>query len=161
MPTVLELAGVASDALVTQGDSLVDLIEGRRLSEWRNRVVLSEESTQMSKADLSAQRGLRVTGSVHYRGWHLIASREFWPRRFLPEALRLKVFDVDEDPDESRPAWSFVADPWLRYRYVQLIDRIQRNHAEARKRWASDGDEEVHRMDPDSLDQLKALGYIE
>ena len=161
MPTVLELAQVHTEDILMQGDSLVDLVEGRRMPEWRNRVTLSEEPSAMDKTRSSRNTGVRVFGSMFYRDWHFIASRRFWPRRgYWPESFRLKAFDVADDRQEERSLWSFVPDLYMRYKYTQLLNHVQANGIEAWSRWTNGGDQE-YRFDPDVLDQLEALGYVQ
>jgi len=160
MPTMLELSGVDPSGLLVQGESLVDLVEGRRGDHWRDRVVISEEPTSMDRARPDRQHGLRVTGSVYYRGWHLISSRNFWPQRYVPEVLRMKVFDFAGDPHEERPLWSFAPDLYVRWRFAETLNAIQTNGAEAWRKWTEDGRGEELRYDPDLIDRLEALGYV-
>ncbi len=162
MPTVLELARVPSDPLLIQGDSLVALVEDRNVGFWRDRVTLSEEPDVMERAKPSRNRGIRVGGSFFYRNWHFIASRRFWPERgYWPEALRMKVFDIDADPDEESALWSFLGDPWAHYIYATLLNEVQANNIEAWRRITENDSSTGHRFEPEVLDQLKALGYIE
>lgn len=161
MPTLLELAGVDANGLLMQGDSLVGLLDGDGGSTaWRDRVVLSEEPMSMDKANPSRQQGLRVIGSFFYRDWHFIASRQFWPRRWVPESLRLKVFHLSKELDEE-PLWSFAPDVLMRLRFAHLLDSVQKNDYAARRSWTSEEQDATHRMDPEALEQLKALGYVD
>jgi arylsulfatase A-like enzyme len=132
MPTVLEFAGVDASGMVMQGDSLASLVEGRNPEFWRNRVVASEEVTMRDKVDTSRNVGLRVSGSLFYRDWHLIASRMFWPQRgYWPESLRLKVFNLESDPHEHSAAMRFLPDAYLRYRYTTGLNQLQSISEEA------------------------------
>lgn len=107
-------------------------------------------------------RGLRVHGSLFYRDWHLIASRSFWPQRgYWPEALRLKVFNLADDPEERRSAPRFLPDVYLRYRYTSGLNRLQSISEEAGRRWITEGQEQNYEFDPDTLEHLKALGYVQ
>jgi arylsulfatase len=161
MPTVLEFAGVDASGIVMQGDSLVSLLEGRDPEFWRNRVVASEEVTVRDKVHTSRNTGLRVSGSLFYRDWHLIASRMFWPQRgYWPESLRLQVFNLGSDPHEHDAALRFLPDAWLRYRYTTGLNRLQSISEEAGKLFRGAG-EQAYQFDPDTLEHLKALGYVE
>jgi hypothetical protein len=85
----------------------------------------------------------------------------FWPQRgYLPESLRLKVFDQAEDPQESRALPRFLADAYLRYRYTSGLNRLQSLGEEAQQRFRST-QETDYEFDPDTLEHLKALGYVE
>jgi arylsulfatase A-like enzyme len=161
MPTVLEFAGVDASELAMQGDSLVSLIEGRDREFWRNRVTASEEVTVRDRARAWRNRGPWVSGSLFYRDWHFIASRAFWPRRgFWPESLRLKVFNVAEDPREFHSLTRFLPDVYLRLRYTLALNRLQSISEEARRRFTPT-QEQNYEFDPDTLEHLKALGYVQ
>jgi len=161
MPTVLEFAGVDSSGLAMQGDSLASLIEGRNSEFWRNRVIASEEVTMRDKVETSRNTGLRVSGSLFYRDWHLIASRMFWPQRgYWPESLRLKVFNLSDDPQERSAAARFLPDAYLRYRYTEGLNRLQAISEEAGRLFRS-STEQDYEFDPDTLEHLKALGYVQ
>ena len=163
MPTVLEFAGVDTRGVVMQGDSLVDLLEGRKPEFWRNRVIASEEASQRNKTRAWRNQALFVSGSLFYKDWHLIASREFWPGRehvYWPESLRLKVFNLKDDPQEQRPVTRFAPDAYLRYRYTSALHRLQSISSEAGRRFTKT-EEQNYEFDPDTLEHLKALGYVE
>jgi arylsulfatase len=162
MPTILEFAQVDASGLAMQGDSLVGLLEGRDREFWSNRVIASEEAVTRNGVRTQRSRGLRVHGSLFYRDWHLIASRAFWPQRgYWPESLRLKVFDLANDPQELDPMLRFMPDVYLRYRYTSGLNQLQSISEEARRRWVVAGQERTHEFDPETLEHLKALGYVE
>lgn len=161
MPTILDFAGVDTSGLVMQGDSLVDLIEGRNPDYWKSRVIASEEVTARDRVNDSRNRGLRVFGSLYYGNWHFIASRMFWPRRgYLPESLRLKVFNQAEDPQEVQPLKRFFPDAYLRYRYTSGLNELQTIGEDAQRRFRGTSQTD-YEFDPDTLEHLKALGYVE
>jgi arylsulfatase A-like enzyme len=161
MPTILEFAGVDARGLAMQGDSLVSLLEGRDPEFWRNRVIASEEVMTRDRVKPGRNRGLRASGSFFYRDWHLIASREFWPQRgYWPESLRLKVFHMTDDPEEGRTVTRFLPDAYLRYRYTSGLNRLQSISEEAGRTFRS-SQEQDYEFDPDTLEHLKALGYVE
>jgi len=161
MPTVLDFANVDTSGLVMQGDSLVSLIEGRDPDYWRSRVVASEEVTTRDRANGWRNSGLRVVGSLFYGDWHFISSRSFWPRRaIVPESLRLKVFNQADDPQEATALARFFPDAYLRYRFTSGLDELQSLGEEAQRRFRST-QETNYEFDPDTLEHLKALGYVE
>jgi hypothetical protein len=157
MPTILELAGVESGELLMQGDSLVDLADGSRADRWRDRIAVSEEPSFMTReAPYSC-------GSLFFRGWHLLSSRPFVPRVGgwrPPPVLGLKVFDYAERPEEDRALLTFLPDLYIRHRYSRIVRELQANGLIAWERLTSRS-EQVRRLDPDALDQLRSLGYIE
>jgi arylsulfatase A-like enzyme len=161
MPTILEFAGVDSSGLTMQGDSLVGLMEGRDPEYWASRVIASEEVTTRDRVKDYRNRGLRVMGSLFYGPWHFMSSRGFWPRRgVVPESLRLKVFNQAEDPQELDERLRFFPDAYLRYRYTSGLNQLQRLGEEAHRRFRST-DETNYEFDPETLEHLKALGYVE
>jgi arylsulfatase len=161
MPTILGYAGVDTSGLVMQGDSLVDLIEGRNPDYWKSRVIASEEVTVRDRVNNSRNRGLRVFGSLYYGNWHFIASRMFWPKRgYVPESLRLKVFNQAEDPQELTSLKRFFPDAYLRYRYTSGLNQLQTIGEDAQSRFRSTAQTD-YEFDPDTLEHLKALGYVE
>jgi arylsulfatase A-like enzyme len=161
MPTILDFAGVDSSGLAMQGDSLVGLIEGRDPNYWKSRVIASEEVTTRDRARPWRNTGLRVSGSLFYNDWHFISSRAFWPRRgYAPESLRLKVFNQAQDAQETSALPRFFADAYLRYRYTSGLNRLQSLGEDAHQRFRS-SQETDYEFDPDTLEHLKALGYVE
>jgi arylsulfatase A-like enzyme len=161
MPTILDFAKVDTSGLVMQGDSLVSLIEGRDADYWKSRVVASEEVTSRDRAKGWRNTGLRVSGSLFYGDWHFISSRSFWPRRgFVPESLRLKVFNQADDPQEGNSLARFFPDAYLRYRFTSGLDELQALGEEAQHKFRSTQDTN-YEFDPDTLEHLKALGYVE
>jgi arylsulfatase len=161
MPTILEFAKVDASGLVMQGDSLVGLLEGRDPDHWKSRVVASEEVTTRDRAKSWRNTGLRVSGSLFYGEWHFISSRSFWPRRGLvPESLRLKVFNQAEDPQEANALARFFPDAYLRYRFTSGLDELQSLGEDAQRKFRST-QETNYEFDPDTLEHLKALGYVE
>jgi Sulfatase len=162
MPTVLELAAVDRTGLMLQGDSLVDLVEGRRSDYWRDRVVFSEEPTAMLK------RNPCSCGSTYFRDWHVLSSSwvAAWiakpARRMMPQLLSVLAtgaFRVDPQRPADVLAASFLPDLALRWWQRSLLtDLRQTNMATWRK--LTSGAEEHDVIDPDTLERLKGLGYV-
>ncbi len=161
MPTILDFAAVDASGMTLQGDSLVGLIEGRNPDYWKARVIVSEEVTTRDRTRAWRNSAPWVYGSLYYGSWHLISSRAFWPRRgVVPESFRLKVFDQAEDPQETRALPRFFADAYLRYRFTSGLDELQSLGEDAQRRFRST-QEINYEFDPDTLEHLKALGYVE
>ena len=156
MPTVLELAGISRDKILMQGDSLVDLIEGRNLSFWRERISVSEEVTDMSKGQM------HTWGSFLYHNWHLISTKTV-PRIggvLLPGALWMGVIDYEQDPNEAGYELSFLPDLYVRWAYARLMRRLQSNSVEAYKAWTKGESGDTYALDPDAVNRLRSIGYL-
>jgi len=159
MPTVLELAAVDRQELLMEGDSLVDLIEGRDAERWRNRVAISEEPEIMEK-----QRPCPCASALH-QDWHLISSTRFWPPRggsFFPSLqafAKTRVYEFREDPTEESMLFSFLPDLYVRWAFSDLISDLRdTNMTTWRKLTAGEGVD--LQLDPATLERLKGLGYV-
>ena len=78
----------------------------------------------------------------------------------MPESLRLKVFNQAEDPQEGNSLARFFPDAYLRYRFTSGLDELQSLGEEAQRKFRSTQDTN-YEFDPDTLEHLKALGYVE
>jgi arylsulfatase A-like enzyme len=157
MPTVLELAGIPLNDLLLQGDSMVNLIEGRNLQYWRDRIVVSEEVSQMVK-----HQGY-MCGSFFFRGWHLISTRNVprsgWKSR-LPGEFRLRNINFKKDPAEASYDQWFVPDLYLKWIYRRTMSEIQNNDFEAFAVWTKRDRLEKQEHDPDAVHRLKSIGHL-
>lgn len=157
LPTVLDLAGVDKTDLLLQGRSLVGLIDGEDQDYWRNRVVVVEEPTAMRKSDPCN------CGSLYFRDWHVLASSWMWPRDYLyaPDLqafLTSSVLAVDKPRGESQ-AWSFLPDLLVRLAHRGILgDLRDANMSTWRKITEGEGGNRV--IDPDTLERLRGLGYV-
>jgi arylsulfatase A-like enzyme len=160
MPTILELAEVDREPLLLQGDSLVPLIEGQDPDFWRNRLVLSEEPTAMEKGDPCS------CGSVYFRDWHIISSRYFFPRnRTYQPAPHLQTFAAtfalkvapDARGEELSP--TFVPDLLFRWRHGKTLSRLRAANM-ATFATVTANDQGAGVIDPETLDRLRGLGYV-
>lgn len=158
MPTVLELAGVDRGDLLLQGHSLVGLIEGERPEAWRDRVIVSEEPTAMLKGNPCN------CGSLHFRDWHLLGSSWTWPGRVLrfPNLqtwLTASTYRVAEDDRSERLAVASLPDLWLRWRHQAAL-RDLREADMAIWRGLTAGEAGGGTIDPETIEQLRGLGYV-
>mgnify|MGYP005841865261 CR=1 FL=1 len=160
MPTILELAEVDREPLLLQGDSLVPLIEGRDRDLWRDRIVISEEPTAMDKGNPCN------CGSVYFRDWHIISSRHFFPRsRTYQPAPHLQTYaatfalTIAADARGEQLSPTFVPDLLFRWRHGAILSGLREaNMATFATVTANDQDGGV--IDPDTLDRLRGLGYV-
>jgi arylsulfatase A-like enzyme len=157
MPTVLELAGVERGDLLLQGQSLTGLIDGERPDYWRDRVIVSEEPTAMLKGDPCS------CGSLYFRDWHVLSSSWMWPRDhlYLPDLqafLATNVLAVDKPRGESLAA-SFLPDLLVRSRQRSFLTELREANMAAWRK-LTEGDAGGRVIDPDTLERLRGLGYV-
>ena len=157
LPTVLDLAGVDKTDLLLQGRSLVGLIDGQDPDYWRNRVVVVEEPSAMLKSDPCH------CGSLYFRDWHILSSSYMWPRDrlYAPDLqafLTSSVLQVNKPRGETQD-WSFLPDLWVRFRQRAILAELREaDMATWRKITEGEGGNRV--IDPDTLERLRGLGYV-
>ena len=157
MPTVLELAGVATEPLLLQGDSLVSLMQGQDPDFWRDRIVVSDEVIGRPRDDR------RSWGSVFHRDRHYLNSRRFSSREVLADGTAdplttLKVFDTRRDPREQRDL-AAEADAPLAPAAVDFLAELIARNTEVSEALTRDASETIV-LDPTVQDQLRGLGYL-
>ena len=160
VPTILELAEIDYGDVLLQGESLVELIEGRNMDYWRDRVVVSQEPHAMIREKPCP------CASLIYRNWHLVASTWTWPGGPLvswfptPQAIaKLRVFDFHEDPAEAETLWSFLPDLHLRWVHYDAISRLMAIDGKIHEQITAD-DAAGRRLDPETIEHLRGLGYV-
>jgi len=144
-PTVLELAGIDPKRLPLQGDSLLPLARGEA---WPDRVAISEEVISYDRS-----RPERVRASLFFRQWHLL-----WSRHEGERAVR--AFDYQADPQEERPLATAAWDPLLRRSLLSLLRDLKAANLEIWREMTRGAAEAVP-LDPETQEQLRALGYID
>jgi arylsulfatase A-like enzyme len=147
MPTVLELAGVDSSALLLQGDSLVPLMHGENMSYWRDRVAWSEEVI-----NYRAREAPQAWASAFFRSFHILRSRSV-----------TAVFDFVEDPSESlplTPETGGLPPGLLDGELGSVMERIQQANIGI-WRAITGGTVQPIRYDPEVQERLRALGYLD
>jgi len=158
LPTVLELAGIASDFLLLQGDSLVPLLEGGGGTQWEQRPVISDEVISRARGDT------RPWGSIFVDRWHVLSSQRFfdgreWKDPNTDPATRLKIYDRIADPQETSalseaPYEKFGAEA------NAFLGTFQEKNG-AINRILTENSEALIRVDPETRDRLRALGYFD
>jgi len=151
MPTILDLAGVDTENLLMQGSSLVDLIEGRRMDYWNDRVVMSEEPMASPTDDPCPY------GSLFFRGWHFLASTGM---RGVPHAIDKRAYHYVVNPEEARPSFRLVPNVLAWFRHDPVVCDVQADLIAARKSWVGGANAGALKINPATLERLRALGYI-
>lgn len=164
MPTILDLAGIPTETLILQGDSLVPLAKRENLPRWRNRVVVSEEVVNRKSSESAAW------GSVFFGPHQVLTSKETLTLASIGKKIGLrpsantglesKIFDWSRGPGQDKPRRSFALN-WLLKREVRLFlnEAFRRNRqlATSLRGQAIENSE----VDPEVQQRLKALGYLE
>ena len=102
-------------------------------------------------------------GSLYFRNWHLLSSSWMWPRDHLyapglQAFLTTSVLAVDK-PRGERQAWAFLPDMLVRWRQRSTLAELREaNMTTWRKVTEGEGGERV--IDPDTLERLRGLGYV-
>lgn len=161
MPTILELAGIDRTDLLLQGNSLVPLIEGRESLRWRDRVVVSEEPIAMDQEEPCS------CASLLFRDWHLISSTYLWPADqsdpVLPDLqtfVKTHVYGFREDPrEDDMPLLSFLPDLYVRWLTNDVVSQLRESNQDTWRKLTA-GDSLERKLDPDTLEHLRGLGYV-
>jgi arylsulfatase A-like enzyme len=152
MPTILELAEVDDSDLLMHGDSLVSLMQGSDPNRWKNRVTVSEEPMAMKRNDPC------VCGSLFFDEWQLHGTIRSWPSRVRSEFVKSAVYRFREDG--ITPVASFLPDLSSRIVRIRALSRIQAANIALWRKITEDEAGDIYRMDPDTLEELRGLGYV-
>jgi len=167
MPTILECAGIRTDSLIMQGDSLLSLARGDRRRFWEERVVASEEVVLKKKRDALGH------GSFFFKNWHLMYSdaidRKGTPSAKMPFYKRIKTFftvnnfrifdyiaDEDESRDDEQPFLSALCGRPI----GNMLRKLQEHNTVIWERITKGSRRDILH-DPDVTEHLKALGYLQ
>ena len=142
MPTILDLAGVDTSDLLVQGESLLPLMIDGREGPWSRNLAYSEEAL-LKKSRLDP----RPYGTVFFDRWHLLDSLH----------APMTLFDLGADPMELNP---LRMNRGSSERLRTFLDEMQRAELEIWRN-ITGGEEQDVALDPETIDELKALGYLE
>jgi arylsulfatase len=153
MPTILELAGIDTETLPLQGDSLIPLMEGRQLSYWNDRLNVSDEVVYRAQKSAKDARG-----SVFFRDLHLLTT--VLKTKGTPKSRKATLgLDLALDADEASPVVLNEKDAL--YQTIRpFLERHQSRNIEAAKQLTDDHAGPMT-VDPSHQFQLRALGYLE
>jgi hypothetical protein len=147
MPTILELAGIPTDGLLLQGDSLVPLMRRENSSFWRDRIAWSEEVINYRDREDS-----EVWASAFFRSFHILRSRR-----------ATAVFDFVDDPSESLPLTSDTGGlppGLLDGELASVMERIKLANIGIWRAITGGTVQPIH-YDPEVQERLRALGYLD
>jgi arylsulfatase A-like enzyme len=134
MPTVLDAVGFDPDPVLFQGESLVPLARGVSLELFDTRLIYVE--------------GGYPGETVFYCGdYHILPEKNI-------------VFDLSGDPHERKYLNEFLLDFELKSRGRQLLEKYNRTYTALNEVMSPAGGDPLE-VDPETLKQLRALGYIE
>ncbi len=169
LPTLLDLAGLPRPD-VAQGQSLAPLLLGREMDV--RPVILDEFRVDEASGEMvgnleiidgrwgaSLEIGPLPEGADPKRGRHAVPAGGRWGvhHPYFPDAPRLLLYDLARDPFVRK---AVNADhPELVDKYWRLLLEQWKAHQALAQRFLDAGGETA--LDPEQLQQLKALGYIQ
>ena len=153
MPTILELASVDGGDLLMQGDSLVSLIQGNDPERWQGRVTVSEEPMIMKRNEDPC-----ACGSIFFGPWQLHGSLSNWPRRLKSTFIKSGVYRFREDG--IRPVVSYLPDLYTRYLRQKTLSDLKSANMMTWRKLTEGQEQDVYKMDPATLEELRGLGYV-
>lgn len=155
MPTILELAGVDTRDLLMHGDSLVSLVHGEDPERWANRITLSEEPVLMTRGEPC------ICGSVFVGDWQMHGSTADGSTGIRGSVLPfLETSALRFKEDGMAGVGTVSAD--LRYRLLRhhVLSGVSAANTELWRRITAGENQEEYRMDPETLERLRGLGYV-
>lgn len=102
-------------------------------------------------------------GSLYFRDWHLLSSSWMWPRNrlYAPDLqafLTTSVLAVEKTRGEAQ-AWSFFPDLLIRFRHRSVLGELREANMATWRR-ITEGEGGARVIDPDTLERLRGLGYV-
>jgi len=146
MPTILDYAGVKKDDLLLEGESLLPLIGGNNLRFWNKRICVSEEVLYRVDQKMTAW------GSLLYKDYHVLTGRN------VLSGIGSRVYNFVDDPDEIKELGWFAAGYPLISKIV--LWKLKQYNLQIWRAVAGAHEKPI-RYDPDTVEQLKALGYMQ
>jgi arylsulfatase A-like enzyme len=160
MPTILDSAGIDTDGLVLQGDSLLPLIHETGPDFWNSRICFSEEVVNRRHKFDSRPFGSLIIGS-----WHFLNSAAFLPellheREQQGEFNFFKIFNLKNDPDEINCLSGYFYDHVLKPVAGNILTKFHENNKTLHQKLSKQPRQIIH-MDPVVNERLRDLGYLE
>ena len=152
MPTILDILSVDGSDLLMHGDSLVSLIHGEEQARWQQRVTVSEEPMIMDRNDPCS------CGSLFFDEWQLHGSTAGWPNRVRNEFAKSAAYSFRESG--IKPVISFLPDLYSRILRYRALSQLRSANISTWRKITEGEERELYRMDPDTLEELRGLGYV-
>jgi hypothetical protein len=163
MPTLLELAGIPRDGLLIAGNSLVPQLKGEEVSSTGERLAVSEEVRFRKRDDGVA------CGSVFWKDHHILTSDAIDDplygknpglfHRIAGTEVPTRVFSQTRNFDEDAVDIAYGLDLWLQHRMARFFRQFKQKNMviwnDVTKATAVEAE-----IDPETVDQLRTLGYI-
>jgi arylsulfatase A-like enzyme len=146
MPTILDIAGHSADAPAMQGTSLRQTWEGSDPV----RIAYAESLGIPGEA-----KALRTDRYKYIVSIGAADVAEHGRRYIPPEPASRQLFDLKQDPGERQNLLESPRRAQLSV-LAEMLDERLRRHVSAQK-----GQSERVKLDQDTLDKLKALGYVQ
>ncbi len=160
MPTILDLAGVRTDPLLLQGDSLLPIIRQDKSSPDLQRLVTTDDVRDMELRDPVGW------GAVRFGKWHFINSRRYLhpdgdrpTPRIFPQFWSMQIFNYGEDPSEQHQDFLFALDPLLKRHLQGRLIELQSAHTRLREIFTR-GEETESSNESEMVQRLRDLGYL-
>ena len=104
--------------------------------------------------------------SLLFRDWHVISSTWLWPADrddpILPSVqtfVKTHVYQYRDDPKEPIPELTFLPDLYVRWLANDTVSSLREaNQTTWRK--LTEGEHVDLQVDPDTLEHLRGLGYV-
>ena len=99
-----------------------------------------------------------VCGSLFYDEWQLHGSTRGWPGRFKSTFLKSAVYRFRDDG--MTPVTSFLPDLSTRILRTYALWRIQAANIDFWRTITEGEAGDIYKMDPETLEELRGLGYV-
>jgi arylsulfatase A-like enzyme len=134
MPTILDAVGFDPDPVLFQGESLVPLARGESADVFDTRLICVDG-------------GFPAEMAFYCGDYHVLPEKNI-------------IFDLSQDPDEEVYLNEFLLDYRLKAMARGLSEKYTRTYADLTAIMTPAGGDALE-VDPETLKQLRALGYIQ
>ena len=138
--------GIDNQSLLMQGDSLVSLANNKNEDFWKSRICISVEVFGINREN---KRGW---GSLFYKNWHILNTKYQKDKPLL--------FNYKKHSQESHNIKEFFIDNFIKTKTVNFMSVLQEHNAAIRKS-ITKRDKEIIQYDPEKIERLRALGYLQ
>ena len=97
-------------------------------------------------------------GSLFFGPWQLHGSPSNWPKRFTSAFVKSGVYRFIDDG--VKPVVSFLPDLYTRYLRYKTLSDLKAANTSTWRRLTEGEQQNVYKMDPATLEELRGLGYV-